>query len=243
MFDAVAFRSRGFYDEAAGAARYGQKLAVASGCSVQVSFSGNGFALYQRQNCGSGAFSRSVSRPEDSGSAFAATRTFRRHPFRHIFDRGFRQPGTGDAGRRHGFRERAQLPHPWGKRLRGGLMKRVVRQGNDRGFTLVELIISMVVVSIALGGVLMVMNYTIWHSADPMLQHQAVAIAESYLEEVLLHAYSDPDGSGGESLRNLFDDVDDYDGLADTGCQGPERKRHLRPGELYGHRRCRRAPC
>jgi len=33
-------------------------------------------------------------------------------------------------------------------------MKRVVRQGNDRGFTLVELIISMVVVSIALGGVL-----------------------------------------------------------------------------------------
>jgi len=98
-------------------------------------------------------------------------------------------------------------------------MKRVVRQGNDRGFTLVELIISMVVVSIALGGVLMVMNTTIWHSADPMLQHQAVAIAESYLEEVLLHAYSDPDGSGGESLRNLFDDVDDYDGLADTGAR------------------------
>ncbi|WP_319524568.1 GspH/FimT family pseudopilin [uncultured Desulfosarcina sp.] len=73
MFDAVAFRSRGFYNETAGAARYGQKLAVASGCSVQVIFSGNGFALYQRQSCGSGTFSRSVSRPEDSGSAFAAT--------------------------------------------------------------------------------------------------------------------------------------------------------------------------
>ena len=59
---------------------------------------------------------------------------------------------------------------------------------NKRGFTLVELIISMMVVAIALGGVLMVMNYTILHSADPMLEHQAVAIAESYLEEVLLHA-------------------------------------------------------
>jgi MSHA pilin protein MshD len=98
-------------------------------------------------------------------------------------------------------------------------MKRFIRRKNDRGFTLVELIISMVVVSIALGGVLMVMNYTIWHSADPMLQHQAVAIAESYLEEVLLHAYTDPDGSSGESLRSLFDDVDDYDGLSDTGAR------------------------
>lgn len=73
MFDATPFRSRGFYDEAAGAARYGQKLAVASGCPVQLRFSGNGFALYQRQNCGSGTFNRSVGRPADSGSVFAAS--------------------------------------------------------------------------------------------------------------------------------------------------------------------------
>jgi MSHA pilin protein MshD len=90
---------------------------------------------------------------------------------------------------------------------------------NNRGFTLVELIISMVVVSIALGGVLMVMNYTVRHSADPMLQRQAVAIAETYMEEVLLHAYSDPDGTSGEALRRLFDDVDDYDGLTDAGAR------------------------
>jgi MSHA pilin protein MshD len=90
---------------------------------------------------------------------------------------------------------------------------------NNRGFSLVELIISMVVVSIALGGVLMVMNYTILHSADPMLEHQAVAIAESYLEEVLLHAYTDPDGVSGESVRSLFDDVADYDGLTDVGAR------------------------
>jgi MSHA pilin protein MshD len=89
--------------------------------------------------------------------------------------------------------------------------------GNNRGFTLVELIISMVVVSIALGGVLMVMNYTVQRSADPMLQHQALAVAESYLEEILLRPYNDapPDG---ETDRNLFDDVDDYDGLEDEGA-------------------------
>ena len=97
-------------------------------------------------------------------------------------------------------------------------MKRITVSANDRGFTLVELIISMVVVSIALGGVLMVMNYTVRHSADPMLQHQAVAIAESYLEEVLLHAYSDPDGTTGES-RSQADDVDDYNGLTDAGAR------------------------
>jgi MSHA pilin protein MshD len=90
---------------------------------------------------------------------------------------------------------------------------------DNQGFTLVELIVSIVVVSIALGGVLMVMNHTTAHSADPMLQHQAVAIAESYLEEVLLHAYSDPDGIGGEGARRLFDDLGDYDGLTDVGAR------------------------
>jgi MSHA pilin protein MshD len=97
-------------------------------------------------------------------------------------------------------------------------MSRNVCFGNNRGFTLVELIISMVVVSIALGGVLMVMNYTVRHSADPMLQHQALAIAESYLEEVLLQSFNDPDGPGGET-RAFFDDVGDYNGLTNVGAR------------------------
>jgi len=98
-------------------------------------------------------------------------------------------------------------------------MSRRTDNKNNRGFTLVELVVSIVVVSIALGGVLMVMTYTMRRSADPMLQHQAVAIAESYLEEVLLHAYSDPDGVSGEAVRSLFDDVGDYDGLTDIGAR------------------------
>ncbi|MDK2847483.1 MAG: pilin protein MshD [Desulfuromonadales bacterium] len=95
-------------------------------------------------------------------------------------------------------------------------------RGHNRGFTLIELVISMVVVSIALVGVLMVMNYTVRHSADPMLQHQAVAIAESYLEEILLRSYADPDGTDGEADRNLLDDVDDYDGWTDVGARDQE---------------------
>ena len=85
------------------------------------------------------------------------------------------------------------------------------------GVTLVELIISMVIISIALTGVLTVMNQTVRYSADPMIQHQAVAIAESYLEEILLQAYDNPSGGYSGTDRSQFDDVDDYNGLSDTG--------------------------
>lgn len=91
--------------------------------------------------------------------------------------------------------------------------------GNCRGVTLVELVIAMMVISIALGGVLLVMNYTTARSADPLLQRQAVAIAEAYLEEILLKPYADPDGVDGEGSRALYDDVDDYDGLTDSGAR------------------------
>lgn len=93
------------------------------------------------------------------------------------------------------------------------------RLPESHGFTLIELVISIVVVSIALGGVLMAINYTVTHSADPMLQHQAVAIAESYLEEILLKPFDDPDGVDDEGSRALFDDVDDYHDLKDSGAR------------------------
>jgi MSHA pilin protein MshD len=96
---------------------------------------------------------------------------------------------------------------------------RIFPVGEDRGFTLIELIVFMVVVSVALGGVLMVVSYTAQHSVDPMLQHQAAAIAESYLEEVLLKPFSDPDGADGETARSLLDDVDDYNGWHDSGAR------------------------
>jgi MSHA pilin protein MshD len=90
----------------------------------------------------------------------------------------------------------------------------VGRQDRQRGVTLVELVVAIVVISIAVGGVLLVMNYTVSRSADPMLQHQAVAIAEAYLEEILLKPFTDPDGGEPEAGRSLFDDVDDYHGLS-----------------------------
>jgi len=85
------------------------------------------------------------------------------------------------------------------------------------GVTLIELIISIIIISIALSGILVVMNLTVSRSADPLIYHQSLAIAESYLEEILLQAYIDPDGVNGETDRALFDDVDDYNDLNDDG--------------------------
>ncbi len=87
------------------------------------------------------------------------------------------------------------------------------------GTTLIELVIAIVIVSIAASGVLMALSMNVGRSADPMLRHQAVAIAEAYLEEISLKAFADPGGGDGEASRDLYDDVDDYDGLVDVGAR------------------------
>lgn len=75
------------------------------------------------------------------------------------------------------------------------------------GFTLIELIVAIVVIGIAVTWVLMVMNETTEHSADPMIEHQEIAIAEAYLEEILSKSYT---SNGQESSRDKYDDVCDY---------------------------------
>ena len=90
---------------------------------------------------------------------------------------------------------------------------------NQRGVTLVELVVSIVVVAIAISAVLGTLAFASTSSADAMVRQQAVSIASAYLEEILLRSYIDPDGVDGEGTRAAFDDVDDYDGLSNTGAQ------------------------
>ena len=65
----------------------------------------------------------------------------------------------------------------------------------QRGISLIELIMFIVIVSVALAGILLVMNVTTKGSADPLVHKQALAIAESLLEEVELMSFTicDPD--------------------------------------------------
>lgn len=82
------------------------------------------------------------------------------------------------------------------------------------GFTLIELIVFIVVVSVGLAGIMLVVDTVVKSSADPVVRKQTMSIAESLLEEILLKSYANPvDGYTHES-RSLFDDVSDYAGYS-----------------------------
>ena len=110
-----------------------------------------------------------------------------------------------------------------------------------RGLSLIELILFIVVVSAALAGVLRVFIQAGSASADPQAQRQAVAIAESLMQEVQLMplTFCDPDDANVETATSAavgvngcasqaeaigpeagetrfaspqFDNVNDYDG-------------------------------
>ena len=80
------------------------------------------------------------------------------------------------------------------------------------GFSLIELVFFIVVVSVGLAGVLSVSDVSVRSSADPMVRKQVIALAESLLEEILQKDFSDPDGVDGETTRATFDNVADYNG-------------------------------
>jgi MSHA pilin protein MshD len=111
-----------------------------------------------------------------------------------------------------------------------------------RGLSLIELLMFVVIVSAALAGVLRVFVQATAASADPMLRRQALAIAESLLEEVQLMPFTfcDPDDANVDSATASagcasqaealgpeagetrfaapqFDNVNDYNGYAMSG--------------------------
>lgn len=90
-----------------------------------------------------------------------------------------------------------------------------------RGFTLIEVLVAIVVLSIAMIGILLVYTNTARGTASALINKQALAIAEAMLEEIQLTAFANPSGgfSGAatQANRQSFDDVSDYNGFATTG--------------------------
>jgi MSHA pilin protein MshD len=91
--------------------------------------------------------------------------------------------------------------------LRGSNLKpetRNLKLRNSLGVSLIELIVFIVVVSVAVAGVLAALNISARASADPMVQKQALAIAEALLEEVQLQpfTYCDPDDPNAATALN-----------------------------------------
>ena len=75
---------------------------------------------------------------------------------------------------------------------------------DERGLSLIELLVFIVVVGVAVTGVVSVFSLNARSSADPVVRKQAVAIAESLLEEVLSkpYTYCDPDDANAETATS-----------------------------------------
>jgi len=91
----------------------------------------------------------------------------------------------------------------------------------QQGMTLIELILFIIIVGVALAGVLSVFNVATRHSADPLVRKQAVAIAESLLEELWATPYACPSGATCSAVtttnRTQAHQLADYHGFTMTG--------------------------
>ncbi len=97
----------------------------------------------------------------------------------------------------------------------------------QRGISLVELIMYIVIVSVAITGILAVMDQVTRYSADPLVQKQAIAVAESLLEEIELQDFNSASGvtscPTGPNLvtqanrASQYHIVCDYNGFSTTG--------------------------
>jgi len=96
------------------------------------------------------------------------------------------------------------------------------RRSGCRGVTLVEVIMFIVIVGVAAGGILMVFANTTRASADPLIRKQALAIAESLLEEVRLMPFTfcDPDDANASTATGAFVGVNGC--AATVEAMGPE---------------------
>jgi MSHA pilin protein MshD len=93
-------------------------------------------------------------------------------------------------------------------------MRRRICKGLMRGVTLIELVVAIVVLAIALTSIVGFLSSIAARSADTLVREQAVAIASSYLNEVLAKSF----GASGASPRANFTAVGDYNGLLDSGA-------------------------
>lgn len=117
------------------------------------------------------------------------------------------------------------------------------RKKQYSGFTLIELVVAIVIMSIGVAGFLTLILNTTKNSVDPQIRVQGNAIAQAYLEEIMLSSFCDPDwdhdsdpatpldcpnqcassacasckaiGLGWTTeTRNTFDDVCDYTAIS-----------------------------
>lgn len=71
----------------------------------------------------------------------------------------------------------------------------------QKGISIIELVIFIVIVSVALTGITLIYLNTTRYSADPMVRIRSIELAQSTLEEILLKSYDHNTPAGGGCVR------------------------------------------
>ena len=102
---------------------------------------------------------------------------------------------------------------------------RSVRRYRLRAFTLIEMIITIVIIGLALTSGLKAFSLLAGRSSDALIQTKTLDLAQLYLDEILASRFDESSGNGGSpgyagcritddgESRAGYDDVDDYDAI------------------------------
>jgi len=120
--------------------------------------------------------------------------------------------------------------------IRFPLQGKLLRPRFQSGVSLLELVVFIVVVSIALGALFSVFNHSIINSVDPMVNVRALECAQAKLDEVIARKFDENTPTGGVpacgsaeaaavacsgiAVDAGFDDIGDYNGqnFVDGDC-------------------------
>lgn len=80
-------------------------------------------------------------------------------------------------------------------------------KNSQYGFSLVEMVVFIVIVTTAIAGVIGALAFMSGHSADPMARKQAIAIAESLMQEIqqMPFTFCDPDDTNASIATSYSD--------------------------------------
>jgi MSHA pilin protein MshD len=106
----------------------------------------------------------------------------------------------------------------------------------QKGVSLIEMIVFIIVIGIASSALLATYNYSLLHNTDPLIQVRALELAQAKLDEVIALKYDANTPTGGipacdspagvacnnETDSNM-NDVDDFDGFSDDPYTGYKR--------------------
>jgi MSHA pilin protein MshD len=124
-------------------------------------------------------------------------------------------------------------------------------KNTSRGFTLIEIIVTIVFISIAMVGVLTAYTQAMKTSSDPLQQIRAVELGQAYIDEIINKKFDEKSAQGGiprcgstdtgqvacttsgnfgpdlhpitgvTETRAIFNDVDDFTGIDETPPKDP----------------------